>query len=143
MPVAVEPNQSKPNKVDTRPFQQFRLLVGTHCEGEKDEDNRLIMYKQGDIVETKSDLCAKFNSVGSVKFERIETENAQLPLSKPVTQAPGGSVKTATPAANPIDTFEAMSVEELKKHAEQEEINLGKAATKPEIIKVLRSAYGS
>ena len=66
---------------------KYEVLHGRHSEGShKDKNGREVftIYQQGDIVDSKSDLVAMFNSPGCEKFKRIYEE--------PV--APSGSKKS-------------------------------------------------
>ena len=133
---------------------KFRLLVGSHIQwnpkfsnlnveqikkyaAEKKIDvtncrdrSDLLMaigaeqsFDAGQIVENDHDLQVRF---GRNKFERLYEPNERPPAAKN--------------AAPPPDEFESMTLADLRDHAAAEEIPLGEATTKREIITVLRSA---
>lgn len=130
----------------------YRVLVGSHAEGGK-------LYRQGELVNSKFELH-KHNSANSIKFERISTSLDELARQGVV---PGGIVRSPTmdpnqqqanpmldqnnppkppPTVPPMDSFDSMTVDDLKRFAEAEEIDLGKAKTKAEMIKALRDFAG-
>ena len=110
---------------------KFKLLSGRHTEndptGKIDPVTKLpvsVTYKAGDVFASKSDLDKRFNQPPmSIKFERIH--------ETPVAAAQQAAIS---------DTLDAMTVEELKAYAESEELSLGKAKTREEMVKVLRAA---
>lgn len=75
-------------------------------------------YEKGDIVESDVDLVQRF---GANKFEKI-------------TEAP-----QVSSSPNPWDNLESMTVKQLKAFAESQEIDLGGATGKQEILEMLRS----
>jgi hypothetical protein len=117
-------------------------------------------------IESEVDLCTLFNSPGSDKFERItpaapmtrEQIQAQIDdLKQKLQGTPTGQTvqeaaeagfytdenKKIQPTTPTNDTFSSMSLDELKKHAASEEIELGKAKTRDEVLRVIRQAYGT
>ena len=166
---------------------KFKILRGKHVEFG-------VIYSQGQIVDSKKDLCT-LNSPGFTdKFERVSTKEAvggtplpnqprpvASPLAdRPVTMAPGGQVASGfqgeesggikpanlkrsedlppgTPGAQPPgpssttpattfksqkdyhDFLDKCSDVELKKFAEEEEIDLKGASTRGSILKVLKA----
>lgn len=104
---------------------KYRLTQGTHYENET-------KYIAGQIVESKRDLTL-FNHPGSVRFEKVG-EDAK---DNPIPQAP------TTKQSGAHETLLSMSVEELKQMAAEEEIDLGKAKTKSEIVDAISKAYGT
>lgn len=104
----------------------------------KDDPNyvpRLLshIYKMNDVIETDEDLTV-FNQPGSMKFELVDA------MGRPTLQ----ETRTAPPqpqAQQPVsDGLELMNVKDLRKHAAEEEIDLGDAKGKTEIIKKIREA---
>lgn len=98
------------------PFGKFQILHGTHTEWGK-------TYKRGQIIESMSDLD-RFNKPGARKFRRLDA------LPEPITDVPVNN--------KPTDTYDEMTIDELRAWAEGEEIDLGGATKKADIIKVLR-----
>lgn len=62
---------------------KFKILNGRHSEGtHKNSEGKVVstIYQRGDIVDSKSDLVAKFNSPGAEKFELVhEATTANTP----------------------------------------------------------------
>ena len=127
-------------------MKRWKVLQGIHSEGGK-------TYHQGDIVETNKNLAVfgsdKFAEVVAAvedSVEALEAEKARIDAR--LKQLQGAS--TVDPATEPDpsdpvegeteDGLENMTVEELKHHAGVEEIPLGKAKSKAEIIAAIRFA---
>lgn len=104
----------------------------------------------GDIIETDLDLKALFDRPGNIpKFEdithgaamaamtpeSIDQQVAELLRKKAEMVNAQGSEKT-----HGDRTLESMTVEELKKLAAEEEIDLGKATKKEDIIRIIQSS---
>ena len=100
---------------------KFRVLCGVHSEGGR-------TYGVGSVVDSASDL-SRLNYPGVERFERL---NVPDPLAVAVADLP-----KEEPAK---DSFTNMTVEELRKFAEEAEVDLGKARTRDQILAVLRSA---
>lgn len=113
---------------------KFRILRGKHNQGERHPDGRPVIYARNDVVESETDLCKLNAGMATKKFERVDDST---PLTNP--DAAGKSVPSPETVDPNEDTFNEMTVAELRQFAEQEEIDLGKARTKDEIIAVLRS----
>lgn len=143
-----------------QPVRYFRILAGFHAGknviNEYGEDTtRPIIYGAkrppdgiaddqwgGDLIPDTADLCKKFNSPRSIKFEEVLGFNPSEQLS-PVALAnkqgfESGNIASLNPSTN--DPFDDMTIPQLQAHAQAEEIPLGKAKTKEEIIKILRNA---
>lgn len=121
----------------------FRVVNGSHSNGERDPaTGKLITYKKGEVFESKHDLVKTHNSNVSVKFERMP--EGALPSRSPVAQAAiAGASQALTPpgkSAFGSAELEVLTIEELKKLAEQEEIDLGKLTSKKDIIARIQSA---
>jgi len=95
----------------------FKLLSGVHSHGDR-------VYNVGDIVESGIDLEKRFNAPGSLRFQRLREED--LPNRDP--SSPGNSPRTA---------LEALTVNQLRKLAEEYEIDLADATKKDDIIGIL------
>lgn len=117
---------------------RFKVLSGKHAQ--KDKDGKVVVYRQGDIVETNSDLVAKFNSPNAVKFERVED-------GPTVQQRPASAAQPtpAQPSLAPRDVKEfhaaidKMNLAELKQLAEDDEVDLKGETDIHKIRKVLKA----
>ncbi len=143
---------------------RFKVLAGKHTckehQGVKDGDGRPLktmkVYRAGEVIDTDTDLAAKFNHPpGAVKFERL-VEDAPRP--QPVHNAPAPSPAHATTpqqpqpapqqvaqpqparAAKGPDKYDSMSVKELTDFAAECEVDLRGATRKEEIVKILRAS---
>jgi len=120
----------------------FRVVRGLHIEG-RDENGKPIVYRKGDVVDSASDLT-KFNSPNSTKFERVqeqEIDALQRDKNSPVHQAAlEGAAELAPDIAGLRDTLGEMTIAELRKLAEDEEIELSSTMNKTEIITAIRGA---
>ena len=90
---------------------RFRLLRGIHNEGGK-------TYKPGDVFDSASDL-GRHNRGGGIRFEKL-TE--AVPISETPTN----------------DDLSRMTVPSLRELAEREEIDLGQAVLKDDILETIR-----
>lgn len=142
---------------------KWKLLVGKHAEGKRDT---LKIYVKGDIIETDKDL-SKFNGPypNMHKFELVEDNGAgsestlvtnpskgtSLSGSDPVAVAAAAKAgydtinaqQSKPPTQNFDDTLEAMTEAELKKFAEAEEIDLGTAKGKKDILKAIKASMAT
>lgn len=103
------------------PFGPFRLLAGRHHEGG-------ITYNRGDVFKSASDLL-KHNR-GHRKFELL-AETPQVQQTAP----------TSTLTSEPTDELSGRTVAELRAMAEEDEIDLGGATKKEDILRIIREAY--
>lgn len=107
---------------------KFLILAGEHIHDDG------LQYATGSIIETKSDLVKKFNSPGSEKFRRVEDS---APVTIPTNRnsiAPEGVVqKTAE------EIFDEMDVDELRKFAGENKINVGKATSKEDLVRIIKA----
>ena len=108
---------------------KYRLLVSSH------QDDKGKTYEKGDIIEDTRDLCALFNSSLGAKFALLSEDEVEL-LEKRTARA---TAKIAAQNKGP-DTLDAMSAQELRAHAAAEEIDLGNAQSKKEMIEIIRAA---
>ena len=108
---------------------KFKILRGTHSNGERHpQTNKLITYRAGDIFESITDLVKLH---GREKFERA-ADNAVLsrtPLKVNATETPHQEASAYT-----AKELEGMSVDELKRLANEEEIDIGNLNKKNDII---------
>lgn len=130
---------------------KFRLLHGNHCENERDPNtNELVKYKAGDIFFSPQPLDKMHNSPGSIKFEPVSdgTLVTRHPVAKAATAGFNGepekieadSISNTSQPMFSTAELERMNVEELKKFAAEEEIDLGTASKKADIIARIQSA---
>lgn len=105
---------------------QCRVLHGAHNEYGK-------TYHRGEVVNSRSDL-RKMNKPGAKKFEFMgmvdegAIEPEAITINAPVRDFPSE------------DTLSNMTIPELRRFAEQEEIELGSAKSKTEILEAIRAA---
>ena len=90
----------------------FKLLGGTFTPAKG------TIYKRGDVFESEKEL----DKIHTNKFQRMEKVVVEVPVK------------------DDTDEFSGMTVAELKKFAEGEEIELGSATRKESILKVIRDA---
>lgn len=118
----------------------YEVLAGRHSEG---RGRTRKIYKKGDLVTTHVDMEARFNRPGfPPKYRRVE---GVLP-----SQKLGGLPKTGDSYPVPqnlppaqthgMDTLEGLTVEELRKYAAEEEIDLGPAKTKAQILEAIKAS---
>lgn len=127
---AVKAEKKQPGKM------RFQLLSGHHNQGEVDEQGVAIIYQggipgqyDGDILESKTDLAARFNVKGfAPKFRRVPS---LTPLQRYGVDGAGSK-------DDPTDGLDALTVAELREFAAQEEVELGQATSKADIIEVIR-----
>lgn len=101
---------------------KFRVKAGCHQES----DGK--MYRAGETFESDKDRAAQF---GHDKFERVhDFSQAQ------------GAVATKTVFITEA-TLKGMSIAELQSLAAEEEINVGSAKTKDELVKVIKTSLCS
>lgn len=114
-------------KTDQQLYGPFELLVGSHFEG-IEPDGQPKQYRQGDIFHSRSNLL-KFNSPGSIKFRRANAPDRYFAEPEPVQAH-----------EEPRDELAGMTVEQLKDFASGQDIELGKARTKDELVRAIRQA---
>jgi len=138
---------------------KFRVLKGCHSEGHHADKSACIYYADGSgdgcIVDSASDL-SKLNHPGAVKFERVFDETAEESIRRQVANSTGQKSPAIPNQDTPVaqaaregfshgdtttQTLETMTLPELKKMAEEEEIDLGTATRKDQIIQIIKSAY--
>lgn len=122
-----------------------------------------VSYNRGDVFDSPNDLDLMFNQPGSAKFERVvdahqevwdrnketlaqftkrmEGKESQQPATgtEPETTPVGEAAKAGFNTAF-TDLYGSMTVAELKKHAEEEEIDLRGATKREEILKAIQAA---
>lgn len=111
---------------------RFKILRGKHAQK---VDGKTVVYKAGEVIDSKVDLVAKFNSPNAVKFERVDD------AAKP---GPAAAVAAPTPQA-PKDAKELhamidrMGLAELKQMAEDDEVDLKGETDINKIRKLLKA----
>lgn len=129
--------------------KKYRLLVGQHIENIPGTEIEAT-YSAGDTFESASNL-ERFNSPGhSPKFERLQDDVKVGPKSRvKATPTPEQLPEVQTQLNDEestdeaTDTLESMSVAELYKFAKENDIDLGRARKKNELIEVIRKASES
>lgn len=136
---------------------KFRVIAGNHAHGKYPVGHpwagRSIVYERGEVIDTTINL-AKFNIQGprGPKFQRLAdtvpaTDKVQqglefakrLEAAQTAYDGNDGYTNVAPPL--PDDGFDALNLEELKKMAKEENIQLPAKATKEEVVTALRQAY--
>lgn len=150
-------------------MSQYRLLQGEHI-GFNVDTNKEHRWRQGEIIRTNCDLSElnpppplmpKFELLHEARYDPVRPQPGPARPDGAATNSPvadaaragfdnhGDSGKAPSkPKVDPgnrghtlNDTLELMTVNELKKHAEEEEIPLPPTAkSKEDILKVIRSA---
>lgn len=124
---------------------RWQVVAGSHIEN--DLEGNEAVYSQGTKFWSKNDL-SKFNGPGAVKFELIEKKVVDDPRRE-VSLAPAApeSLPSSPAQVSGMETFNSMTVQELKKWAESEEVELGAAKSKEQILqaieKYLKNSIGS
>lgn len=129
---------------------QFRLLSGSHTDNSGS-------YEPGDIITTEQDL-RKLNSIGAKRYELLtEINGALLPddvVQEAVRQGEGeeppveekqepnddDDLEDLLNEGEEVDDMSDLTVEELRKIAEDEGINLGNRKKKAAIISAIQEA---
>lgn len=104
----------------------YRLCSGSHAERVGD---KIVIYRKNQVFQSPKDL-RRHNKPGEMRFE---------PVHGPAAAAEAqGSKEVPPPDFN--DTFEFMDDAELKRFAEDEDIDISSCETRAEIIATLRGA---
>lgn len=130
---------------------RFKVLEGQHIEGGHwTSDGKRVkgkVYKRGDEVVTNDDLSRFNHGTRRPKFERLPDiqEAAEQGFHRGNTATLPEQKTQAVVQAKPqpklnFSALEAMNVKQLQDHAAAEEIELGQAKTKEEILKVIKAA---
>lgn len=133
---------------------KFRLLYGHHTVNVgNDEKYELKTYRQGDEFESDIELDKRFNSRGSVKFERLEfiPEDTEELLEEEERRLAERRAKLKAKRENeePVqevarrgfegyDELAGMNVKQLRQYAEERGIDLGLAKTQERIVQIIR-----
>ena len=121
---------------------KFKIEHGHHSE-------RGLLFQQGSVVDSVSDLAAKFNSPGAVKFTAVPADTEAHPgiqmenlHSLPPQEEPLTEHSKPTESIVPDqseETLKAMTVADIQKFAAEEEIDLSGCKTKEQMIKTIMS----
>lgn len=114
---------------------KFRLLPGNggHSVGD-------VLHTANAVIESNSDLCSKFNTPVSRKFERVPDET---PCSPGGSEIKGAEVEVAKRSEQDEATLRGMGMTELKAIAEQEEIDVSKCKNKDEVVRAIATAMAA
>lgn len=148
---------------------KYKVLVGKYVDDDpvrKDSTGGSIdkMYQPGDVIETDKDLL-KHNTPGAPpKFSRLDIDVSYLPstsniwdasketLEQFVTRMKGNPLESNPPestnlvfgaAKAGVDSLNHMTINELRKYAEEEEIDLKNTTKKEEMIKIILATVTS
>lgn len=136
MPASAAPAQTVEKK-PWKKFGRFRLLRGIHVEDGPDGNEAYYKAVPGQPppeFDSKDDLSLLNGINMTPKFERVLGQGNMGERSlAPQSREKLNSLQ--------LRAFEVMTVDELKKFAEEEEIDTGTAKTKDELVKVLKTAY--
>ena len=119
---------------------KYRLLVGQHIENIPGTQIE-VTYNAGDTFESASRL-EKFNSPGhSPKFERLQDDVKVGVKSTPKVSndLPPNLVEEGSDGDS-VDALDSMTVAELYKFARENDIPIGNARKKHELIEAIRKA---
>jgi hypothetical protein len=126
---------------------KFKLLAGKYIHGKVETPEGLKkqkVYTRGEIIESNINLAEKWPE----KFMRLPDEDGRMPANQPTpgipsphSAAPPRADKKPTPAnvAEYHAGLDKMSVEELKAHAAEEEVDLKGANDKNQILRLLKN----
>lgn len=150
-------------------IMKFRVLQGLHIDTDPKNPGQDKIYAPGSIVSTPQDLVKRYNAPGSVKFERVdeyavdanynplhrrpdetpeEYRTRMSELANAALEAATAEITTSSQeegeneslSASPEQVLETMTVDELTKHAQEEEIDLQGATKKKDIIRIIKNA---
>lgn len=150
-------NAKKPPQKEV---MRFRLLAGAHQQGRND-DGTPRLFKPGQIIESTVDLtqCNSKNPAATRKFERVfsdgSTDSAGRLPPNPFAKDKRESAaeysarmaamakkfqEHAELASKQHEDLELLTVADLRKYAADNEIDLGDAVDKDEILALIRRA---
>ena len=111
---------------------KFKNLVGSYQAPSVDGEQPVV-YPEGSVFESKLDLAKRFNDRRVTKFKRMP-DDAELFIAE--RKAASDVAPVEEPPED--DVFSGMTIAELQEEAKEAGIDLGKAKTKKDILKVLR-----
>ena len=112
---------------------QFKVLRGIHSESGR-------TYYAGSIVDSKSDLLTMNHVSSTPRFQRVESDPSETHAAALKGYNTINEIQSPKAKEPEKDAFTTMTVDELRKFAEETEVDLGKARTRDQILVVLRSA---
>ncbi len=146
---------------------KFKVLSGKHQETppspEGEPRKRPVTYYAGDVLEVKHDLSKMFNKPHRLKFLRVSNDTPlkrTMPELSPVVEDDPVDILNAqsilddqdtlesTGEESPLkesevqDSFTGLTKKELCNLAEENEIDLGEATLKDDILRVMRKHVG-
>jgi len=96
-------------------------------------------WQPSEVFEEENDLVAMFNIPGSTKFEKMPDGTPVGSIPTPVAPEPSAPLPTGNPFGDYVARLESMTVEQLRQHADAEEINVTGLKTKKELVEALKS----
>lgn len=125
---------------------RFKVLFGHHAHNYgTDENPDIVVYRQGDEFDSDTELDRRFNAPGTMKFQRMQkveddTEESLDLLEQQLKERRAKlKSKKAKKAETPDDGLDKMTMVQLQELAQDNDIDLGKAKSKEEIIAVIRA----
>lgn len=125
---------------------KFRLLNGSHTVTHKKPDasgklritGRTVFKATSSelpVIESAVDLCEKFNHPMSKKFERVPDDTV---CTKTVEV--GLNTQSNAQGPNPADEILSMSLKQLQRYAQENDIDIGNAQRKEDLIRIITEA---
>jgi hypothetical protein len=96
-------------------------------------------WQPSEVFEEDSDLVTMFNIPGSTKYERMPDDMPTGAVPQQVAPIPAVPMASGNPYTDYVTRLEAMTVDQLKQHADAEEINITGLKTKKEIVEAIKS----
>lgn len=132
--------------------RRFKLLDGFHIGPHPDNPALDKTYERGEIIESPTDLTFMNVPGYRPKFEIVPERGVVLPQGAHAFDPSKESIEqfaermrtlTINPGAPAIEpqqpvNLSDMNVEQLRRHAEEEEINIGKATTKEQLLAAIK-----
>jgi hypothetical protein len=125
---------------------RFKVLAGIHAQK---EDGAIKTYKAGDIVEAPGNLLRHNKPGVQPKYGRLDAgeenpdpfvkrkDESHHDFAKRLSELAQKAEAMAKEAA--LGVYASMSLEELQKHVQEEEIDVGDATTREQLLEVLQS----
>ena len=129
-------------------MRKFKVLEGTYNVFVRHPETRKIIqtdrYKSGDIVESEIDLCKRGNRPGARKFVEVH-EETPVKLTPPIApedveEEEHVEVQHPEDVVDESDVLLSSTIEELRSIAERNNIDLGPAKLKGDIVAIIRAA---
>lgn len=119
-----------------------RVIAGRHVEGGR-------RYKTGDIVVSKTNLAERYNTPGAIKFEflgtatptqAVQAREAAEPVEKKFQEPAKVEEVVEEQSTTEQSDLSTLTIEKLRELATEEEIDLGDAVRKAEIVSAIELA---